>query len=244
MNQQLLRLAGVFTIVFGAFAGARHFLIPPTFGADGHYRAAAVGPIASRAVKFAGKSECADCHEEVTGAARRGNHRGVSCEVCHGPAAVHAESGGDSATVQKIQPRKFCVVCHAYDASRPTGFAQIDPVEHNPQKACTKCHDPHAPRPPRTPGECRACHGQIARAKGVSEHARLDCTSCHHVPEQHKLTPHAVAAAKPTDISACTNCHAQADEKKRGDASQIDVNEHYKRNLCWDCHYPHNPKAQ
>lgn len=244
MNQQLLRLAGVFTVAIGAFAGARHYLIPPTFGQYGHYRAAAVAPIAARTLKYAGRSECADCHEEITTQARGGNHRGVSCEVCHGPAAMHAESGGDSATKQKIVPRKFCVKCHAYDASRPTGFAQIDPVDHNPQKACTKCHNPHAPRPPRTPNQCRACHGQIDRAKGVSEHARLECTSCHAVSEQHKVTPHLVAASKPTDATFCTRCHAQADTVKRGEASQIDPAEHYKRNLCWDCHYPHNPKAQ
>lgn len=244
MNQQLIRLAVVFTVVGSAFAGARYVLIPPTFGDEGHYRAAAVAPIANRAVKFAGRVECIDCHEEVTDSARQGNHRGVSCEVCHGPAIVHAESGGDSTTVHKIEPREFCVKCHAYNASRPTGFAQIDIVEHNPQKACTKCHNAHAPRPPRTPEECRACHGQIDRAKDVSQHAQLSCTTCHTVPQQHKRDPQAVSASRPVDIVVCTKCHAQPDEKKRGDAKQVELDDHNRRNLCWDCHYPHNPKSQ
>ena len=243
MNQQLIRLAGVFTLGGGAFLGARHYLIPATFGDDGHYRAAAVAAVVNRTVKFAGRAECVDCHDDVSASARVGNHRGVSCEVCHGPAAVHAESGGDSATTHKVQPREFCVVCHAYDASRPTGFPEIDPVEHNPQKICTKCHDPHAPKPPTTPEQCRACHGQIDRAKGMSEHARLNCTGCHTASQQHKITPRAVGATKPTEVSFCTTCHAQPNADKRGDASQIDQDEHYKRYLCWDCHYPHNPKA-
>lgn len=244
MNQQFLRLVGAFTVVAGAFAGARHYLIPPTFGAEGHYRAAAITSVASRGVRYAGRAECVDCHDDIVENARRGNHATVSCEVCHGPAAVHAESGGDSATTQKIEPRRFCTVCHAYDASRPTGFPEIDPLEHNPQKACTKCHTPHAPKPPRTPEQCRACHGQIDRAKGMSAHVRLACTGCHTAGQQHRVMPRAAGATKPTDVAVCTTCHAQPDDQKRGDASQIDVTEHHKRNLCWDCHYPHNPKAR
>lgn len=244
MNQQLIRLAGVFAVVGGVFAGARQILIPPTFGADGHYRAAAIAPIASRTVKYSGRVDCIDCHEEITDSAKLGNHRGVSCEVCHGPAAVHVESGGDSATVQRIEPRKFCVKCHEYNASRPTGFAQIEVIDHNPQKACTKCHNAHAPKPPRAPEQCRACHGQIDRAKDVSQHAQLACTVCHTVAQEHKVNPHAVRAARPTDISVCTKCHAQSDPNKRGDAAQVQLDNHNRRNLCWDCHYPHNPKSQ
>jgi hypothetical protein len=242
VNQQVLRLGVAFGIVGVAFIGARHYLIPPTFGELGHYRAAAVKTIASHPVKYAGRVECADCHKEVVAVARLGNHRGVSCEVCHGPAAAHAEAGGDSAT-KVVQPRQFCPVCHAYNASRPTGFPQIDAVEHNPLKVCTKCHNPHAPVTPRVPGECKACHRQIAQAKGMSKHAAMPCTGCHTAPEQHKVTPRSVVVGKPTDISFCTRCHAQPDAAKQADAAQIKVESHYRRNLCWDCHYPHNPKA-
>jgi len=242
VNQQLVRLAAVFGVAGGTFVAARYVLIPATFGDEGHYRAAAVSTVIARPVKYAGRTECADCHEDVVKTGKLGNHRGVSCEVCHGPAAMHAESGGDS-TTRVIQPRKLCPVCHAYDPSRPTGFPQIDPVEHNALKACTKCHNPHAPVPPRTPEECKACHGQIARAKGMSQHARLACTGCHVAPDQHKIAPRAFAATKPADISYCVRCHAQADTTRRNEATQVDVEKHYKRNVCWDCHYPHNPKA-
>jgi hypothetical protein len=243
VHQHLLRLGLVFGVAGGALVAARHYLIPPTFGEAGHYRAAAVGAIASRAMKYAGRVECLDCHKKIVQEARLGNHRGVSCEVCHGPAAAHAESGGDT-TTQALKPRQFCPVCHAYNASRPTGFPQIDPVQHNALKVCTKCHNPHAPVPPRTPGECKACHGQIAGAKGMSQHARLPCTSCHTVSEQHKVSPRAVAAMKPTDASSCVRCHDQPDVALRGDAAQVRLDSHYPRNLCWDCHYPHNPRVK
>ena len=32
------------------------------------------------------------------------------------------------------------------------------------------------------------------------------------------------------------------DAARQGDAVQVKVDTHYPRNLCWDCHYSHNPK--
>ena len=42
MPQQLNRLAIVFVVLIGGLIGARHYLVPKTFGALGHYRAAAI----------------------------------------------------------------------------------------------------------------------------------------------------------------------------------------------------------
>lgn len=243
MKQQIVRLVGVFAVGGAGLVAARHYLIPPTFGERGHYRAAAVASIVGRSGKYAGPAECANCHPDITEQRTAGNHRGVSCEVCHGPAAVHAASPAD--TQPRIpEPRQFCPVCHAYDPSRPTGFPQIDPVAHNALIPCTSCHNPHAPVPPLVPEQCKACHGQIDRAKGMSKHARLPCTTCHDAPERHKLAPHAVRATKPSDRSFCVRCHAQPDPAQRGEAPQIDVDSHNSPFLCWDCHYPHNPKAR
>ena len=242
MNQQIPRLLGVFVVAGSGLLAARHYLIPPTFGALGHYRAAALNSVTVRQSKIAGASVCAECHDDISSKRAKGNHHTVSCEVCHGPAADHATNLEPKPVIP--QPRRFCPVCHAYDPSRPTGFPQIDPVAHNPLTTCTKCHDPHAPVPPVVPEECTACHGQIARAKASSKHVRLPCTTCHQAPEQHKVTPRAVRPTKPSDASACLKCHSQPDEAKQNEAPQIDVATHNQRYACWDCHYPHNPRAQ
>lgn len=241
MNQQITRLFGVFLVAGIGLVAARHYLIPPTFGALGHYRAAAVDSVVARQPKLAGHAVCAACHDDIAERRFAGNHRGVSCEVCHGPAAAHAESLETNPQIPK--PRQLCPVCHAYDPSRPTGFPQIDPVGHNPMLACTQCHDPHAPVPPAVPEECMACHAQIARAKAVSKHVRLPCTTCHEAPEQHKIAPHSVRPTKPTDASTCLQCHAQVGAAKQQGAPQIDLDTHNQRYLCWDCHYAHNPRA-
>ena len=122
-------------------------LVPATFGELGHYRAAAVDSLAARPLRHAGRQECEACHEDVAAARIVGNHRGVACEVCHGPQQAHV---ADPVSVTPPAPRDrgFCPRCHAYNASRPTGFPQIDPLVHNPLKACINCHDPHAPAPP------------------------------------------------------------------------------------------------
>ena len=242
MNQQIPRLLTVFTVVGAGLLTARHFVIPPTFGESGHYRGAAVAPIVDRPQKYAGQAECAECHDDVTTQRSAGNHRGVACENCHGPAAAHVASL-DSLPVIPLA-RKFCPACHAYDPSRPTGFPQIDPVTHNPLLPCTNCHDPHAPVPPAVPGECMACHGQIARAKAMSKHARLPCTTCHDAPDRHKVAPHLNRPSKPTDRAVCARCHAQTSATARNGAPQINLDSHNPRYLCWQCHYPHNPRAQ
>jgi hypothetical protein len=168
------------------------------------------------------------------------NHRGVSCEVCHGPAANHA------ASPMEVKPainreRDLCTVCHAFNPSRPSGFPQIDPVSHNARTPCATCHQPHAPEPPVTPGECSACHGQIARQKAVSHHSGLPCTTCHQTPDQHKEAPRSVRPSRPTDRAFCGGCHAEPAMAGSG-IPQVDMQTHGERYLCWQCHYPHYPE--
>lgn len=239
---QLLRIGLVFAAVIAALLVLRSVLVPKTFGKYGHYRAAAVDSIAARPVKFAGRQECEDCHDDIAAKRLAGNHRGLGCEVCHGPQEAHVEAPAD-VTPESPRDRAFCPRCHAYNPSRPTGFPQIDPVTHNPLKPCISCHDPHAPVPPRVPQECAACHGQIARLKALSHHANLPCVTCHTVPREHKINPRAARPTKPADRAFCAQCHDKAATRKT-DAPRIAVAAHYQRYLCWQCHYPHYPKAQ
>jgi hypothetical protein len=261
--QQVTRLLVLFVLFAVALVAARHFLVPATFGQLGHYRAAAIPQIAALPIRYAGREACADCHPEVIEVHSSGRHQFVGCETCHGPAAAHIANPGE---VKPRVPRErdFCPRCHAYDPSRPTGFAQIEPALHNPGKGCVTCHTPHAPAPPTLPSSCAACHGEIARTKATSRHATIPCTRCHSVPEQHRAMPRANPPTKPTTREFCGECHARAAATSSGvrsqesgvatpdagrrtpdvNAPQIDMSQHGQRFLCWQCHYPHFPEVR
>ena len=76
MPQQLPRLAVVFALAIVALVAARTLLVPATFGAYGHYRAAAVDSIAARPVRIAGRQECEECHDDVAAGTVGVNPRG------------------------------------------------------------------------------------------------------------------------------------------------------------------------
>jgi hypothetical protein len=239
--QQVPRLVIAIAAAVIALVVARSILVPDTFGELGHYRAAAIDAVVAREKSFAGQQECAMCHFPIMQARLEGNHRGVSCESCHGPAAAHVANPAETKpTIPDV--REFCPRCHSYNMSRPTGFAQIDPVAHNPRVPCMQCHDPHAPVPPVTPEECSACHGQIASQKAVSHHAGLECTTCHVATDEHKMLPHRVRPSKPEDRSFCGGCHAE-DSSSPGYIPRINLRMHNPRYLCWQCHYPHFPET-
>jgi len=241
MPQQVTRLAAVLALVVTALIVARYYLVPETFGDLGHYRAASVDSIRQQHKMYAGRQECALCHGDVEAIRAASNHDGVSCEVCHGPAANHV------AAPMEVKPpidreRETCTVCHSFNPSRPTGFAQIDPIAHNPMTPCVSCHLPHAPEPPSIPGACSACHGQIARQKAVSHHAGLACTTCHEAPDAHKEDPRSIRHTRPTERAFCGSCHSEPAMAGSG-IPQVELRSHGERYLCWQCHYPHSPES-
>lgn len=242
MPQQITRLLIVFLVLGAILLVARHFLIPKTFGALGHYRAVAVDANASQRLSYAGHEECTTCHPDIVQTHDEARHRNVACEVCHGPAAAHVENPVENKPSAPRQ-RGYCPLCHGYDPSRPTGFPQIDPITHNPVQPCITCHNPHAPVPPRIPQECGACHGEIAKTKGFSKHALVSCTECHTVREAHKVTPVMSKPTKPETRESCGKCHG-LDAKGSPEIVRVDMATHWNRYVCWQCHYSHFPEAQ
>ncbi|MFH1571488.1 MAG: multiheme c-type cytochrome [Gemmatimonadota bacterium] len=242
MPQQVKRLAIVFAIAIAALVSARHFLTPPTFGQLGHFRAAAIDSVRALPIHYAGEQACVDCHDDKTETKAAGRHAGVSCEVCHGPAAAHTENP-DAVVPPAPRKREGCPLCHAYNPSRPTGFPQIQVVSHNPAHPCMECHDPHAPETPRVPAECGACHETIARTKAISHHAEVPCTQCHTGVEGHSDQPRLHLPGKPRTRSVCGECHARGAESPRS-IPRVDMATHEPDYLCWQCHYPHHPEAQ
>lgn len=140
----LIAPAGVFVAGLLLFLTVRSFVVPPSFGRYGHYRAAALDEIRARPPQYAGRAACADCHIEEAGTVGKGKHAGVGCEVCHGPAAAHAEDPGSKKPV-KPEAGALCAGCHEADSAKPRWFRQVVTKEHMGGAACGECHQPHSP---------------------------------------------------------------------------------------------------
>ena len=240
LPEQVKRLGLVIGVLVAAVLVGRFVVIPRSLVATELHQATTVAREIAKPMKFAGTAACQDCHDDVSIKKAKGYHKNLSCEGCHGPAAKHAEDPS-SGKPPAPRDRKSCPVCHIYDASRPTGFPQINPTTHNPVKACITCHNPHDPVPPKVPQECSACHGQIERTKAVSSHALLACTTCHKVAPLHKTAPRSALPSKPDTREFCGSCHATGSAQK--DAPKIDLSAHGERYQCWQCHYPHLPEG-
>lgn len=236
--EQIRRLSIVIVVVVAGVAVARYVVLPSSLVDTRLHRKATVQREVAKNIRFAGAAVCGTCHGEQADKKRAGYHKTLSCETCHGPAQAHIEN--PSIKPSKPSTRSFCVSCHGYDPSRPTGFPQINPVLHNPVKFCANCHNPHDPVPPQVPRECSACHAQIANIKTVSPHALIGCTTCHSVPMKHRVTPRLVRPTKPQSREFCGQCHGKG--SKRKDAPKIDLSTHGQTFLCWECHYPHLPE--
>lgn len=241
LPESIIRLIFVFTIFIGTVLLIRAYVIPPSLKETGYHRISAIKRELSREIRYAGSSICLDCHENISGMKRIGYHKNLSCETCHGPAFEHTEDP-DEYEPPAPRERQFCPLCHNYDPSRPTGFPQINPAAHNPLDPCISCHDPHDPKPSEVPHDCMACHTEIARTKAVSPHVLLECTICHATPEKHKTEPRLINSSMPKEREFCATCHGEDSTVKK--TPKIDLLTHNEKYLCWQCHYPHMPKAR
>ena len=242
--KQLIPLIVIVVVLIGGLITARHFLVPESFGKYGHYRANSVDENDAQQAVFAGADVCYDCHDDIYDEKEASHHRGVTCEVCHGPALDHAEEPDEILPVIP-RGRDFCLLCHGYNLSRPSGFPQIVTERHNPGRSCKTCHSPHDPALTDAPSECAACHRDIANVKVVSHHAALECAECHEVPDGHMSTPRYIRAGKPDSPDVCGVCHERnAQVARELDPPRIDMQEHRGQYQCWDCHYPHFPEAR
>lgn len=142
MPPQILRLVLLTLVIVVTYITARRLLTPATFYQYGHYRAAALGELASRDPKFAGAKACDECHSEVGERQVKDKHKTISCESCHGPLRTHSRNP-DVAPVKV--GADICLRCHAADPARPVHQKQIVAVDHHHEDKCTECHLPHQP---------------------------------------------------------------------------------------------------
>jgi len=145
MPPQLKTLLPFLAIFICIFLVARHFLVPESFGKYGHYRANSMDEIAALPAVYAGKTVCIDCHDTEAAKLASDKHAGLSCEVCHGPGALHADDP-EKNILPKPGTREFCGRCHGiYLARSIKVINQIDIKTHNIEREnCIDCHNPHA----------------------------------------------------------------------------------------------------
>jgi hypothetical protein len=145
MPPQLKTLLPLLAVFICLFLVARHFLIPESFGKYGHYRANSMDEIAAIPTHYVGKEVCADCHDTEAAKLASDLHKGLTCEVCHGPGSLHIEDQ-EKGILVKPGSREFCGTCHNINAARRTEVIhQIDIKTHNIERVnCIDCHNPHA----------------------------------------------------------------------------------------------------
>lgn len=151
-GRHVLRVLFVLVVCFSAVVIARQFLVPPSFGAFGPYRAANVVEQRAHPVLHQGAESCRPCHAKQWDAREEGEaHAKVGCESCHGPGARHATAEARIAPMPVDRSVKLCARCHRRLEGRPAGFPQIsldDPKHFKGHKledgVCRKCHEPHS----------------------------------------------------------------------------------------------------
>ncbi|QGY44583.1 hypothetical protein GM418_13190 [Maribellus comscasis] len=144
MPPQLKTLLPFFAALILFFLIIRHFLIPESFGELGHYRANSIEEIGDLPIHYAGKSVCIDCHDIEAEQQRNDSHASLSCEICHGPGAKHANDY--EVKLIKSGTRKDCGRCHnLHSARKIEAVVQVNIQEHHTEREnCIDCHNPHA----------------------------------------------------------------------------------------------------
>jgi hypothetical protein len=140
----LIRPAAVLLAGLLLFIVVRAAVLPKDFGKLGHYRPGAIEVARSKPIHYAGQDACVACHDTQAASRAAGKHAKVSCEICHGPLAKHAD---DPSALKPALPNvaNLCARCHEKDAAKPKAFPQVVTAEHSGGAACNECHKPHNP---------------------------------------------------------------------------------------------------
>jgi hypothetical protein len=189
---------GALVAVLAVGSVALALVVPWVYGEYGFHPAENARTWAALAPGYADAVVCQPCHEAQYASWQGERHASVTCESCHGPLAEHAATAPLEAPAGSLGLSKpatdLCVVCHEQSPAKPTAFAQVDLLEHNPGAPCLGCHDSHsadAVRPPdiahslaRLPA-CVTCHAPAGLKPVPAGHVEASdavCQGCHKRP--------------------------------------------------------------
>jgi len=153
MKRHVLHPLWVALGLLGLILLARQFLVPDDFGVHGesftynYHRLGNVQEWKDFPVKYQGKETCTECHKDNVRTNRRGPHKRVECENCHGPAAGHPD---ENEFLPLNKERELCLRCHAKldypDSTARSDLPAIVDRRHRRNRECVACHNPHDPR--------------------------------------------------------------------------------------------------
>jgi len=175
MPKHIFRLVSLILGVIVVAAIAVPLFTVDSFYRFGHYRANSVSEIAAQEPVYQTSRYCQDCHAERHAQWSAGNHKSVTCEVCHGAAQGHPANGKLPIPADAV---KLCTLCHEAMPGRPATQPQIKVAQHAGGQQCNVCHNPHTPKiatgVTKVAGDaaagkqraaaCASCHG----AQGIS----------------------------------------------------------------------------
>ena len=208
--------------------GARHFLVPPSFGEQGFYRYDSLKEYMAQEPAHGSPAACGVCHADKLAARAEGRHATVSCEVCHAPMAVHAKDGVKIAEMPTNKAASLCAYCHQKLQARPKTQPQVNLKEHLktlgvelennqiPDGTCFTCHDVHSPQSTKSEPAAPANANPPASAPPVAPSSANPPES---KPAPAAAAPDANPAPAPTSPSPETNPNAgTAPQKSEGAA--------------------------
>lgn len=259
------RLVPLLVIVLVVLVVLRNMLVPESFGEFGHYRGAALQELGDLQHHHLESTGCAECHEKKVKVVLGGDHKTVSCELCHGPGVKHAQDN-DTHKMQVNKDPKLCLKCHMKLPGRPTAFPQIAMADHVPadfdlsKDSCIDCHGAHSPAQSGGAGgakggsqSCTKCHKDQIAEISEGSHAKLSCTFCHGpVSGGHfkRGKDHVAMKLKANPIkNLCLSCHKSNTRADLSPPQLKDVVKHTALasdpkagDVCLDCHItPHAP---
>lgn len=146
LQKPVFRVGLILIGVLVLFVIAQQLSIPKSFGQYGYFRGDNVSEWASQEGNYAsGNQVCEKCHQVVVQGLSQGEHGGLDCQSCHGPALKHVQKPAAS-KLKVAGTAEVCGICHRKLAGR--SGEQIRTIElgiHNGGVACIRCHNAHQP---------------------------------------------------------------------------------------------------
>jgi len=134
----------------------KQLLLPKSFGVYGYYRADAITESAAVPIRHGTNESCFDCHKYEAAIHKKGWHKTISCEFCHGTYADHVDKGKKIAALPVKKDKEIttlCLRCHNTEITARSEeviktVAMPDHLEKQKVKLthnCNQCHHVHAP---------------------------------------------------------------------------------------------------